>query len=74
MCWRLSLSAFTLTETDTYTETEINKMVQNPKRICVGDCFCAVWTPLHNHTGAIFIGRSVSVSLWFSVSGSVNTS
>ena len=50
----ISHDVFTLPDTETKTDTDTEKLTQNPMWICVDVCPCAVWTPLQNFIQPIF--------------------
>ena len=59
-----SNDAFTLSNTGTGTDRDTDKLTQNPMRICVDACLCAVWTYSTQFYSTQFLSVSVSVSVW----------
>ena len=56
---KLLLNNGTFTLPDTETDTDIDKLAQNPVWIYVGVCLWALWTPRKNSIQAIFVGLGV---------------
>ena len=53
MLWSGWYGAFTLPDTE--TDTDADKLAQNPMGICQSVCLCAIWTPPRNSIQAIYV-------------------